>query len=238
MSSPLRLVPIANDCLMNKTRVGVAVVLLVVVMALYWAFTGTTSERRDDLQNPVISSSVAQPKPSLDTVPAVASEITESAAEDDAISAPSGTPILMQPATLESVRSKFNHLSDQRLSDGRRFIRFNTPALTTLEVGEAFRIPLIHSELIYTGTVDKITEFEGIKRFTGSFAELAGNQINRFSMTISSDGQYVAANFATDTEAFTLEAIDGLGWINGLSNETRFLHESEGAHQTIKPEQN
>ncbi|MBU2713195.1 hypothetical protein [Zooshikella harenae] len=207
----------------KKKRVGVLVVSVAIVIG---AFLGLTITQSPDCPSSINSEAPSSIKKNESTP----STLTTSESEKSPLvstRASSAVPVLNQPAEIESVKKEFDYLSDQQLHDGRTFIHFEMQALNEFEVGHTFHISFIQDGQTYTGKVNSITEFEGIKRITGSFEGLPKGQINRFSMTISEDGNYVSANFSPGAESFTLEAKNGLGWINNLKNEEDFLHDSE-----------
>ncbi len=138
---------------------------------------------------------------------------------------------LTQPTTIVLVKEQFDYISDEQLEDGREFIQLDTQSIDELEIGKTFQLALTSGGLVYTGEIDNIDGFENIKRLTGHFTELSGDKINQFSMTITNAGQYVIGNFSTQVGSFSLEAKNGVGWINSAENEMPYLLESESQHQ-------
>ncbi|WP_163832130.1 hypothetical protein [Spartinivicinus ruber] len=220
---------------MSKEKLaGVLVVSIAIVIGAFLGLSITQTPDRNSSTNSELPPAIFKNNESTPSV------LTNLPASNAAKSSPTSiatttvVPVLTQPAEIESVKKEFDYLSDRQLHDGRSFIRFETQALNQFEVGHAFHISFIDAGQKYTGKISSITEFEGIKRITGTFDGLQKGQINRFSMTISDDGSYVSANFSPGIESYTLEAKNGLGWINNLKNEEDFLHESEEEMSQLK----
>ena len=143
-------------------------------------------------------------------------------------------PRLLQPAniTLEDVEAEFDYLERDRLLDGREFVQFDSRPLRSFKPGQSFTVLLPFEERALTGAVGDIAKFAEVNRLTGKFLDLGDDQINHFSMTVSGDGRYVAGAFSIGDETYTLEAKNGVGWVNKSSIEYEYLIQSE-QEQTI-----
>lgn len=141
-------------------------------------------------------------------------------------------PRLMQPADigLDVVEAEFAHIGRDQLLDGREFVRFNSRPLRLFKTGQPFSVALPFEEQVFTGVVRKVSEFQEMKRLTGKFIDSGNEQINHFSMTVSGDGRYVAGSISIDEETYTLEAKNGIGWVNKSSNVNEYLVRSEQEH--------
>lgn len=136
-------------------------------------------------------------------------------------------PLLSTPSSLETVKQVYGHLSDERLNDGREFVEIDTQSILTLDIGETFQITLPSNEENFTGAVNNIINYQGVKRLSGYFEGLKRDSLNRFSITVTEEGDYVVGNFSIRSNSFVMEAIGQVGWINPSENEENFLLKSE-----------
>lgn len=135
--------------------------------------------------------------------------------------------VLMKPGSREAAKDAFRGLlTDKVLSDGRLFIEFDTQGAQQLGVGHMFEVLLPGQPHPAVAKVDDFTTFEGMHRLAGSFVGTDETSAS-FSMTISSDGSYAAANFEFPSRGYVLESKDGAGWVNSAGNEAKHLKEAE-----------
>jgi len=173
-----------------------------------------SSNQRKDHQviNPV---SVTSDKPAISETNAPLLETkkspflrTSSVSEDDVIEA-------------------FGGVNDIALSDGRHLVRVDVQKIKDLAQGSRFEMYFEELGRPYNALVEAETEFDGIRRLTGSFEGSSKDEISQFSITLSSDNSYVSANFSLKGHSFTSESKNGVGWVNDIRNENERLHQSE-----------
>ncbi|WP_112197723.1 hypothetical protein [Rahnella sp. NRRL B-41462] len=132
-----------------------------------------------------------------------------------------------QAVEIHSIKQSFDYLGEKQLNDGRIFIRIDTALLKKLKPGNTFSIAITDQGERVTGTIEKEQSFEGIRRLSGYFTPVSLNRKFPLSITLSSDDSYVAANFSLENSDYTLEAKNGLGWMNNMNNEELLMQTSE-----------
>lgn len=137
------------------------------------------------------------------------------------------SPTLISPVDIHDVMEEFDGLDELPLNDGRLFIQLDTKQLRHWQIGSDFQITFDDLMKTFTGKISKITEYQGIRRFTGYFEEIDDTDQNQFSFTLAKDQSYVAANFSLPEDSFTLEVKNNVGWINNVDNERDFLLDDE-----------
>jgi hypothetical protein len=140
-------------------------------------------------------------------------------------------PQLVSEGSRNETRQAMPMANERQLSDGRHFIQFSTAEARNLALYDTFEIRLDNGSLPATGRVEKVTEFEGIRRVSGSFRGPQGqdqdqDHNNVFSITVSSDGSYAAGNFLRNGKSYGLESKSGAGWITHADTGAQSLHQS------------
>jgi hypothetical protein len=163
------------------------------------------------------------------TASALVSPMTGSSEEDrplpPAVVAP--VPELVTPGSRSEVQQAFGVLSERQLSDGRHFVQFRTADVRSLALYDSFEIRLDPATAPVTGRVEKVSEFEGMKRVSGKLLGTEGRGQDPFSMTVSSDGSYAVGNFALGGRSYSLESKNGAGWITDPDEGAKSLHRSD-----------
>ena len=166
--------------------------------------------------------------PGLHTKPSPTLEIPSSdPAQPVSVAAGPHAPELVAEGSRSAVQQAFGAVSERQLSDGRHFIQFSTADARGLALFDTFEIRLDPGSSPAVGTVEKVTEFEGIKRMSGRFKGPDGAGENDvFSITVSSDGSYAVGNFSRSGKSYALEAKSGAGWITNPDAGAQALHQS------------
>jgi hypothetical protein len=141
-------------------------------------------------------------------------------------------PQLVSEGSLAQVQQAFGAANERQWSDGRRFIQFDPASARKLQLYDSFEIQLDPAFGVALGAVANVSEFEGIKRISGTLAgsqkELGGleGDDGSFSITLSADGNYAAGNFTLAGNAYSLESKGGAGWITKPDTGAKALHRS------------
>jgi hypothetical protein len=136
-------------------------------------------------------------------------------------------PQLVSEGSRNETQKAMPMVNERQLSDGRHFIQFSTGDARNLALYDTFEIRLDNGSLPATGRVEKVSEFEGIRRVSGSFRGSQGQDHGDvFSITVSSDGNYAAGNFVRNGKSYGLESKSGAGWITHPDTSAQSLHQS------------
>lgn len=132
-----------------------------------------------------------------------------------------------QAVEIHSIKQSFDYLGEKQLNDGRIFIRIDTSLLKKLKPGNTFSIAITDMGDTVTGTIEKEQSLDGMRRLSGYFTPASLSGKFPLSITLSSDDNYVAANFSLENSDYTLEAKNGLGWMSNMTNENALMQASE-----------
>jgi hypothetical protein len=141
-------------------------------------------------------------------------------------------PQLVSEGSLGQVQQAFGAANERQWSDGRRFIQFDPAGARKLQLYDSFEIQLDRASGPALGAITNVSEFEGIKRISGTLAdsEKDSGQMHgedgTFSITLSADGSYAAGNFTLAGNAYSLESKGGAGWITKPDAGAKALHRS------------
>ena len=126
--------------------------------------------------------------------------------------------------------------AERQASDGRHHVSFDPAGARKLQLYDSFDIQLDAAAGPARGTVEKVTEFEGMKRLSGTLAadgndsgDLHGQDdgAGGFSITLSADGSYAAGNFTLAGNAYSLESRGGVGWVGKTDSAANALHRAD-----------
>ena len=108
--------------------------------------------------------------------------------------------------------SAFPWLSARQLDDGRRFMKVDIAALNALEVGSGLEVEVAEPGVLWPALVEGEQRIEDVRRLTGSWWDASGRE-HAFSLSLSSDGRYVAGSFDAGDGQRVFEALEGAGWM-------------------------
>ena len=136
-------------------------------------------------------------------------------------------PQLVAEGSRNETRQAMPMVNERQLSDGRHFIQFSTADARNLALYDTFEIRLDNGSSPAIGRVEKVSEFEGTRRVSGSFKGPQDQDSDDvFSITVSSDGSYAAGNFLRNGRSYGLESKSGAGWITQADTGAQSLHQS------------
>ncbi|MDR0181693.1 hypothetical protein [Lysobacter arvi] len=135
----------------------------------------------------------------------VVSETADRAGPHAARTAPGSRTSLGAPHGAE-LPLAFDYAAGQPQPDGSFAVRWDFEATRTLRPGDVMRVHLPFAATPYTASVQEESTVGGTRRLTGRLREDDGIDSWPFSVTLSADRQYVAANFETAAAHFSVEA--------------------------------
>lgn len=142
---------------------------------------------------------------------------------------PSGEPVtgtsILKVAEPEAVREQFPFLSPAQLADGRWLVALDIAAISSLAPGNGFALQLAGLEERYA-LVESVQAYDGMRRIQGSLLDVKDRTAERFSMTVSSDGSYVAGHLMMAGRELSLQVRHGSGWVADASAPALSVDES------------
>jgi len=117
----------------------------------------------------------------------------------------------------------FEYADAQPAPDGSFAVRWDFGATARLHPGEAVRVRLPFAAEPYTAIVQEASSIEGTRRTSGRLQDDRGVDSWPFSMTLSTDGRYVTANFQTGAAQFSVEADPRGGRLKDAATEAARL---------------
>ena len=124
----------------------------------------------------------------------------------------------------------FDYIGEQPGPDGSFAVQWDFDATADLHPGDAVRVRLPFATAPYTAVVQEEATVEGIRRITGRLQDDHGVDSWPFSITLSADRQYVAANFETGAAQFGVDAGPGGGRLKDGRAEAAQL-DDDAVHQ-------
>jgi hypothetical protein len=116
-------------------------------------------------------------------------------------------------------------LSPTTLAEGLYYFHFNGEKLLASEPGQRFSASLEADHPVTLVILDNEINFGDFRRLTGYIDAngVTASEPNRFSMTVSPNGEEVVGNFSLRGNNFSFEGVHGVGWIRNLYSENQLL---------------
>ena len=121
----------------------------------------------------------------------------------------------------EEAASHLSFLKPEQLNDGRVLIRYASNTVTSLREGDAVDILLPETGIAMRGHIDTVNQHGEATRWYGSWSDAAGP--GRFVISQTADGQYAHAVYETAMGTYSMEAIQGYGWIQDQASSAKLL---------------
>ena len=115
--------------------------------------------------------------------------------------------------------------------DSERAIAWDFSATRALQPGDSFAVILPSIGVPTEGIVTDESNVNGNRRLEGMLRTKDGAKEGPFSITLSEDGRFVAANFATAADHFSLEAGEHSGRIFSARRDAQRLEQGEQVRQ-------
>jgi hypothetical protein len=116
-------------------------------------------------------------------------------------------------------------LSPTTAAEGLYYFHFDGQQLLASEAGQQFSASLEADHPVTLVVLGNEPDFGDFRRLTGYIdsGSIAGPELNRFSMTLSPNGEDIVGNFSLHGNGFSFEGIHGVGWIKNLYSENQLL---------------
>lgn len=133
----------------------------------------------------------------------------------------------IRPALAADAPLAFDYTDKPLLADGTFQVQWNFEASSQLRLGDVMKVRLPFAAEPYTAIVLEDTSSNGTRRLSGRLQDDQNIDSWPFSMTMSSDGQYVTANFTTATGSFSLDATPRGGHLRSTAVDEAWLHDDD-----------
>jgi hypothetical protein len=146
--------------------------------------------------------------------------------------APSGGPahaMPIRPDLAADAPLAFDYTDEPLLADGSFPVKWNFEAWSRLGPGDVMKVRLPFGAEPYTAVVLEDVSFDGTRRLSGRLQDDQSIDSWPFSMTMSSDGQYVTANFTAAAASFSLDADQRGGHLKNTAGDEARL-DGDGMH--------
>jgi hypothetical protein len=157
---------------------------------------------------------------------------TGSAASQEAFAMPAPShgaanamPIRPDPAS--GAPLAFDYTDQPMLPDGSLPVKWNFEALSQLQPGDSMKVRLPFGAEPYTAIVLDDVSSNGMRRLSGRLQNDRDIDSWPFSMTLSSNGQYVTANFTNAAASFNVDGDQHGGRLKDTAgDEARLEHDA------------